>query len=358
MMRFAFAWLVAVFVFALAAAGGAAGAPPGGYVVQPLVSNTTSEAGNPPDPDLVNAWGLAAGPGTPWWVNDNGQGLSTLYNAAGVKQGLRVSVGDGPTGLVFNNTSDTTPTFALKNGSQSLFLFDGEDGMIRAWNRSAGTTAEVEKDFSGQDAVFKGLAISQTSAGPRLYATDFHNRRVDVFDGSWTQINSPFAFFDPTIPRDYGPFGIQAIGSKIFVTYAKTQPNSDDEAHGQGLGFVDAFDAATGILVSKVAIHGQLNAPWGLARAPESFGRFGGDLLVGNFGDGNINAYRPILGGALFVPQGQLRTTDGHIIAIDGLWALEFGNGNLANNGPTDTLFFTAGPDDESNGLFGTITAG
>jgi uncharacterized protein (TIGR03118 family) len=352
-MRFAFAWLVAVVV-ALALVGGATAAPPGGYVVHPLVSNTATEAGNPPDAHLVNAWGLAAGPGTPWWVNDNGAGLSTLYNAAGVKQGLEVSVGDGPTGLVFNNTSG----FALKNGSQSLFLFDGEDGMIRAWNRSAGATAEVEKDLSGEGAVFKGLAIAQTVAGPRLYATDFHNRRVDVFDGGWTQIKSPFAFFDPTIPSNYGPFGIQAIGHRIFVTYAKTQPNSDDEAHGQGLGFVDAFDDATGILVTKVAIHGQLNAPWGLAQAPASFGRFGGDLLVGNFGDGQIHAYKPILGGFLFVPQGELRTVGGDPVFIDGLWALQFGNGNLANNGPTDTLFFTAGPDDESNGLFGSITAG
>jgi uncharacterized protein (TIGR03118 family) len=351
-MRFALAWLVAAVCIALAGVGGAGAAPPGGYVVHPLVSNN-GVPGTKPDDHLVNAWGLAAGPGTPWWVNDNGKGLSTLYNADGTKRSLEVSVGDGPTGLVFNDTSG----FALKNGSQALFLFDGEDGVIRAWNGSAGTLAEVEKDFSG-DAVFKGLAISQTSAGPRLYATDFHNRRVDVFDGSWTQLHSPFAFFDPTIPRDYGPFGIQAIGSRIYVTYAKTQPNSNDEAHGQGLGFVDAFDAATGILVSKVAIHGQLNAPWGLAWAPPSFGRFGGDLLVGNFGDGTIHAYKPILSGFLFVPQGELRTTAGKPVFIDGLWALEFGNGNLTNNGPTDTLFFTAGPDDESNGLFGSITAG
>jgi uncharacterized protein (TIGR03118 family) len=359
MMRFAFAWLVAVFVFALAAVGGAAAAPQGGYVVHPLVSNTASEAGNPPDPNLVNAWGLAAGANTPWWVNDNGKGLSTLYNADGTKRSLEVMVGEGPTGLVFNSTSG----FALKSGSASLFLFDGENGVISAWG--GGPAAEPEKDLSGEGAVFKGLAIAQTSTpgpeGARLYATDFHNRRVDVFDGLWRQIKSPFAFFDPTIPSDYGPFGIQAIesptGPRIYVTYAKTQPGSDDEAHGQGLGFVDAFDTA-GTLLSKVAIHGQLNAPWGLASAPTSFGRFGGDLLVGNFGDGNINAYKPILGGALFVPQGQLRTTDGNIIAIDGLWALEFGNGNLTNNGPTDTLFFTAGPNDESNGLFGSITAG
>jgi uncharacterized protein (TIGR03118 family) len=353
-MRFALAWLVAALALALAPVGGAGAAPSGGYVVHPLVSNN-GVPGTLPDDHLVNAWGLAAGPSTPWWVNDNGQGLSTLYSVANgvTKVGLEVSVGDGPTGLVFNNTSG----FALKDGSASLFLFDGEDGMIRAWNRSAGTTAEVEKDLSGDGAVFKGLAISQTALGPRLYATDFANRRVDVFDGSWTQISRPFAFVDPTIPSDYGPFGIQAIGSRIYVTYAKTQPGSTDEAHGQGLGFVDAFDNATGMLVAKVAIRGQLNAPWGLAFAPASFGPFGGDLLVGNFGDGQIHAYRPILDGTLFVPQGELRTVAGDPVTIDGLWALEFGNGAAAN-GPTDTLFFTAGPNDESNGLFGSITAG
>jgi len=356
-MRFAFAWLVAAVVAALALVGGATAAPPGGYVVQPLVSNTATEAGNPPDPHLQNGWGLAAGPGTPWWVNDNGTGLATLYNAAGGKVPREFTIGDGPTGMVWNDTTG----FNLKNNTQALFLFDGEDGVIRAWNPSAGTTAETEKDLSGDGAVFKGLAISQTSAGPRIYATDFHNRRVDVFDGSttpWTQVSTPFAFFDPMIPSDYGPFGIQAIGSRIYVTFAKTQQGSNDEAHGQGLGFVDVFDDATGILVGRVAQHGQLNAPWGLAQAPSDFGRFSGDLLVGNFGDGQIHAYRPAFGGRLFVPEGELRNVGGGPVFIDGLWALQFGHGNLTNNGPTNTLFFTAGPNDESDGLFGTITAG
>jgi len=203
--------------------------------------------------------------------------------------------------------------------------------------------------------VYKGLAIAQTTAGPRLYAADFHNRRVDVWDGAWQPVKRPFAFFDPTIPHDFAPFGIQAIGSRIFVSYAKTEAGSDDEVAGPGLGFVDAFDAATGLLTSKVLSGRQLNAPWGLAVAPPSFGALGGDLLVGNFGDGRISAFKPVLGGLLYVPQGQLRTGPGEPVAIDGLWALEFGND--AGAGPSSSLYFTAGPGDEEHGLFGFISA-
>ena len=144
-----------------------------------------------------------------------------------------------------------------------------------------------------------------------MYATDFHNRRVDVFDGNWQQVNQPFQFFDPTIPRDFAPLGIQAIGNHVFVTYAKTQPGSDDEAHGPGLGFVDSFDAATGILDGKVAVRGTLNAPFGLTMAPAGFGSFGGDLLVGNFGDGQIHAYKPLLGGRIYRPDGELDNAAG-----------------------------------------------
>ena len=340
---------LAAAALVLATAGVAAGAAGNSFVVTPLVSDNGVPK-TTPDTDLVNAWGLAAGPATPWWVADNGTGVSTLYTAAGAKVPRTFTVGDDPTGLVFNSTTG----FDVKggDGKQALFLFDSEAGVISAWNPSLGTTAEPERSPPG--AVFKGLAIAQTSAGPRLYATDFHNRRVDVFDGSWQPVNMPFAFFDPTIPRSFAPFGIQAIGSKIYVTYAKTQPGSDDEADGPGLGFVDAFDANTGLLAGKVAFLGPLNAPWGLAQAPAGFGRFGGDLLVGNFGDGRINAYKPILGGLLYLPDGSLRAPDGSPISIDGLWALQFGNGAVAN-GPTGTLFFTAGPNDEGDGLFGTI---
>jgi uncharacterized protein (TIGR03118 family) len=343
--------LVATIV--LVAAAAAAAAPGTGFVVTPLVSNN-GVPGTTPDGNLVNSWGLAAGPATPWWVADNGTAVSTLYTGAGAKLGLTVAVGEAPTGVVFNGTG----AFDLKggDGGPALFLFDSEAGAISAWNRSLGTVAEVDVDGTPQGAVFKGLAIAQTSAGPRLYATDFHNRRVDVFDGNWQPVRRPFQFFDPTIPRSYAPFGIQAIGDRIYVTYAKTQPGSNDEAHGQGVGFVDAFDAATGFLAGKVAFRGLLNAPWGLAVAPSGFGGVAGDLLVGNFGDGRINAYKPILGGLFYVPQGPLHSSTGAPLSIDGLWALEFGNGTAA--GPTGTLFFTAGPDDESNGLFGTITPG
>jgi uncharacterized protein (TIGR03118 family) len=355
---FARLWLVALLAVLGLAAAGASSAATGSFAVTPLVSSN-GVPGTLPDSQLVNAWGLGAGPATPWWVADNGTGLSTLYNTAtGVtKVGLVVSVGDAPTGLVFNSSTLTgTPGFDVVggDGGPALFLFDSEAGMISAWNRSLGTAASPVIDLSKDDAVFKGLAIANTTAGPRLYATDFHNRHVDVFDGSWQPVHAPFQFFDPTIPPNYAPFGIQAIGSRVYVTYAKTQPRSDDEQHGPGFGFVDAFDAATGILAGKVAIRGDLNAPWGLAQAPAGFGDLGGDLLVGNFGDGQIHAYAPVAGGLFYLPQGPLRGSDGSPISIDGLWALEFGNGNAA--GSTGTLFFTAGPDDESEGLFGSIS--
>jgi uncharacterized protein (TIGR03118 family) len=276
-------------------------------------------------------------------VADNGTDRSTLYTGTGAKVPLVVQVGGGPTGTVFNRTTGFAP---------ARFIFSSEDGRIRAW--SGGAVAQVMADRSAVGAVYKGLAIAQAAAGPRLYATDFHNARVDVFDGSWNLVDTPGAFADPSLPADYAPFGIQAIGTRIFVSYAaKETPDSLDELHGQALGFVDVYDTA-GMLLGRVAQHGQLNAPWGLALAPASFGRFGGDLLVGNFGDGEINAYEEMPNGH-FGYRGELRAADGSALAVDGLWALEFGNGAAA--GPTNTLYFTAGPDDEANGLFGSITA-
>jgi uncharacterized protein (TIGR03118 family) len=339
------AGVVGAAIIALAAAA-AAGAAPNGYAVKPLVSNN-GVPGTLTDTDLVNAWGLVSGPMTPWWVADNGSNKSTLYSGAGGKIALTVDVGDAPTGLVFNGTTG----FKLSNGNPARFIFDSEAGVISGWN--GGTKSETIVDLSRQDAVFKGLAIATTSAGPRLFATDFRHSQIDVFDADGTMVNqhSFLAFHDFTIPRMYAPFGIQAIGSRIYVTYAERQFGSDDEAHGAGLGFVDAYDASSGLLVAKIASHGALDAPWGLTQAPANFGWASGDILVGNFGDGRINAYRP--SGFFATPEGPLNAPSGDPISIDGLWALQFGNGNAA--GPTDSLFFTAGPDDESNGLFGSI---
>jgi uncharacterized protein (TIGR03118 family) len=186
-----------------------------------------------------------------------------------------------------------------------------------------------------------------------LYATDFRNAQVDVFDGTWHNVTPTGSFVDPNVPDGYAPFGIQAVGSSLFVTYGKQDAAGHDEVDGQSLGFVDQYDLH-GNLVARVAQRGQLDGPWGLAMAPASFGRYGGDLLVGNFGDGQINAYRNSNGG--WHHDGTLRSPDGGKLVIDGLWALEFGNGG--SNGDANTLFFTAGPNDESDGLFGTITSG
>jgi uncharacterized protein (TIGR03118 family) len=345
--------LIAVLVGALRAAAG----PPGAsYTVTPLVSDIQGAAPLT-DSELVNGWGLARSATSPWWVADNGpdqsSSHSTVYNAAGSKI-LSVSVLGGPTGAVFAGVAGnfmigtaTDPT-AL---APAKFIFATEAGDIRAWQ--AGASALVAPTTGIADgAIFKGLAIAQPTPGsPLLYATDFHNGQVDVIDGSWNVVTPAGAFVDPNLPAGYAPFGIQAIGSDIFVTYGKQDAGAEDEVDGQGLGFVDEYDLQ-GNLVARVASSGQLNAPWGLAMAPASFGRFAGDLLVGNFGNGQINAYAN--GDEGWHHVGTLRSPSGGRLVIDRLWALEFGNSG--NNGDPDTLFFTAGPNDESDGLFGTIT--
>jgi uncharacterized protein (TIGR03118 family) len=317
------------------------------YTVTPLVSDV-SGAAPVLDPNLVNAWGLTASSTSPWWVADNGTSVSTLYNGDGVKQALTVTVGtdSGPTGIVFNTLGSG---FNVSKGTQSgsaRFIFDGEDGVLRGWNPAVDGTNALVGAMGDPGAIFKGLA----TADGKLFAADFHNNEVAVFDSNWNLVNR---FTDPSLPDGYAPFGIQAIGGRIFVTFAKQDADAEDEVAGQGRGFVDEFDTS-GNLVAQVAQHGQLNAPWGLALAPSDFGRFSGDLLVGNFGDGQINAYELGANGQ-YTHKGELRE-NGHQLTIDGLWALEFGNG--ANAGPTNTLFFTAGPDEESHGLFGKITAG
>ena len=321
------------------------------YTVNPLVSNGGVPAPKT-DAHLVNAWGLAASAASPWWVSDNGADLSTLYNADGTKRSTEVTVDASPTGVVFAGIPGSFPVGTATPPASALFIWSTETGTIQGWHPSIGATAEVKVTTPG--AVYKGLAIAPTMTGPQLYATDFVQGKVDVFNGQWQPVTTPGGFIDPSLPPGYGPFGIQTIGSRIYVSYAK-QSGTNDELHGQGFGVVDAYDF-DGRLVARVAQHGQLNAPWGLALAPPSFGQFSGDLLVGNFGDGRINAYAEQTDGS-FERAGGLRGSDGRAIVIDGLWALEFGHGNLTNNGPVNTLFFTAGPNDENDGLFGSITA-
>jgi uncharacterized protein (TIGR03118 family) len=342
----------------------AAGSSPGGtavghqtYSVTNLVSDGTIPAAHT-DANLANAWGLTASGSSPWWVANNATGTSTLYNGNGVAQfpptPLVVSVPNAPTGAVANTTSD----FVVSNGASSgpaRFIFATEDGTIRGWNPGVpppplSTQTEAAVDNSTAGSVYKGLAIGAVGTSNFLYATDFVNGHIDVFDKNFQPVD--ISFSDPELPAGYGPFGIQNIGGHLFVTYAK-QSGGNDEVAGQSLGFVDEFET-DGTFITRVVTRGQLNAPWGLAMAPSNFGRFSGDLLVGNFGDGTINAYAPESDGT-FDHRGQLRTSDHNPVTIDGLWGLGFGNG--AGSGATNALYFTAGPDDETHGLFGRIEA-
>src|SRR5262249_35484169 len=289
------ALVVPVLTLALVAALQAAAGPPGGdYTVTPLVSDVPGAAALL-DPNLVNGWGLARSPTSPWWAADNGPdpstSKSTLYTGAGAKVPLTVNVPGGPTGTVFAGVTGNflIATAASTTLAPAIFIFAGEDGHIRAWR--GGSTALVAPATPGPNAVFKGLAIAQPSVGnPLLYAADFHNAQVDVFNGAWQNVTPADSFVDPSLPDGYAPFGIQAIGSSIFVTYGKQDADAHDEVDGQSLGFVDQYDLQ-GNLLARVAQRGQLDAPWGLAMAPASFGRYAGDLLVGNFGDGQINAF-------------------------------------------------------------------
>jgi uncharacterized protein (TIGR03118 family) len=329
-----------------------AAAAANGYDVNRLVSDGKLSAPNH-DANLVNAWGLSAGPSTPWWVADNGTDKSTLYDDTGAAVPLVVGVGGGPTGTVYNKTAD----FPVKHGGTSgpaLFLFASEDGRIRGWNPTvpaSSMTAFVIAGDAAHGAIFKGLAISSVGGANYLYATDFHNGRVDVFNANDLMQHWAGAFRDPKIPAGYAPFGIQAVRRSIFVTYAKQDSARHDEVDGAGLGFVDQY-RPDGHLVARVASRAVLDGPWGIAWAPGNFGRFGGDLLVGNFGDGRIHAFRSTSTG--WARDGVLKNVHGKPIRIDGLWGIAFGNGSAA--GPRNSLYFAAGPNDEADGLFGSIT--
>jgi uncharacterized protein (TIGR03118 family) len=319
------------------------------------------------DTGLVNAWGLAASPGTdaapgsPLWVSDNGSDKTTLYSSGTAtsvtKVGLTVNITSGaPTGQVFNadNTSFVVHDAGGHSGS-AAFIFDTENGTIDAWNSGVGATGpgpstvtEVPVD-NGANAVYKGLATAQASDGHTyLYAANFRSGRVEAYNGNFKPVELPGGLFvDPRIPAGYAPFNVQELAGMLYVTYAKQDATLHDDVAGPGHGFVDVF-TNDGAFIKRVVTRGQLNSPWGLALAPAGFGRFGGDLLVGNFGNGHINVYNPRTGSYL----GQLRSANGTPIVIDGLWGLRFGNGNAAKTGE---LLFSAGPSAESHGLLGKI---
>lgn len=323
------------------------------------------------DPNLVNAWGISKSAASPFWTADNGTGLSTLYivnsvqTAPVTRNPLVVTIPPStgstasgtPTGTVANsNTSE----FLLAPGLSSAFLFDTEDGTISGWNPrvpGGATNAILKVDNSqmvypngGVGAVYKGLALAKNGASDFLYAANFRSGNVDVFNNAFQPAGS---FTDPSLTaQGYAPFGIQTIGSNIYVTFAKQDDTKHDDVAGPGNGYVDLFSPA-GVMLGRLASNGPLNSPWGIALAPSSFGAFGGDLLVGNFGDGRINVFNPDTHAFL----GQLTAAGASSpISINGLWALTFGNGG--NGGLTNTLYFAAGFNDESDGLFGSISPG
>jgi uncharacterized protein (TIGR03118 family) len=356
--------------------GGARPAAAQFYTQHNLVSDVPGLAALT-DPSLVNAWGLVSSTTSPWWASNNATATATLYNGnTGAKVGLTnlpcqcVIVPGAPTGVVFNGTPFATGTgFVVMSGGASgpaRFIFASEDGSISGWNPAVPPPAPPPPLVSSQaiiavppsDAVYKGLAIASTIpgnvAGDFLYASNFHAGTIDVFDHNFAPVRMPGAFSDPGIPKGYAPFGIRNIDGVIYVTYALQDADAHDDVPGMGHGYVNAFDTA-GNLIRRVASKGTLNSPWGLAFSPADFGTFGNNLLVGNFGDGRIHAYDPAatLGNGEFKHRGMLHGAGGGPLEIDGLWSLSFGNGAAA--GPTSTLFFTAGPDDESHGLFGSL---
>ncbi len=329
---------------------------PQAYSNQVLVSDG-NVAADFTDPNLRNGWGVAFNPAGFVWVVDNHTGKSTLYDGTGKPQSLVVTIpgvggeAGAPTGIAFSGGADFVVSNTTTTGTVSgpaRFIFATEAGTLAAWAPNVNLTNAFTIPTPATNASYKGLALSGNGSTHFLYATDFRNARVDVFDGAFKPVMMPGAFTDPFLPRGYAPFGIQAINGDIFVTYAKQNADGDEEVTGPGLGFVDVY-TPDGVLVSRLASRGALNAPWGMALAPASFGEFGGAVLVGNFGDGSINAFDPRSGRWL----GALRDQHQRRIHVDGLWGMAFGNGISAQK--TNALYYAAGPNDEENGAYGVI---
>ena len=323
------------------------------FNVTALVSDGAVPAAHT-DANLKNPWGVTFNPNGFVWVADNGTNLATLYDGNGVPQSLVVTIPNGqngsasPTGIVFNGTQSFAVT---ENGKSGLaaFIFAGEGGTITAWAPAVGpTNAFVMYDDGAGGAVYKGLALAAMNNNNFLYATDFHNNKIDVFNTFFAKVAMPGGFKDPAMPAGFAPFGIPAIGSNLFVTYAMQDAAKHDDVAGAGLGIVDVYDTA-GNLKQRFATGATLNAPWGVAQAPGNFGSMSGAILIGNFGDGAINAFNASSGHAM----GPLSGSNGAAIVEPGVWGIAFGN-DLSNQ-PSNTLFFAAGPNNEADGVYGRI---
>lgn len=312
------------------------------------------------DPNLKNPWGLVSSPTSPWWVSNNNSGTSTLYQGTGAIVPLVVNTplpggkpGGAPTGIVFNG--DSSSFMVTENGTSgaSIFLFDTEDGTIEGWSPGVDrTNAIIAVDRSAMGAVYKGLAIGTSNNQTFIYAANFRSGMIEMFNG---QFQMTQAFTDAVLThicvqhgQCFAPFGIQNIGGNLYVTFALQDAARHDDVPGPGHGFVDVF-STSGQLMRRLAFGFELNSPWGLAMAPSNFGQFSNDLLVGNFGNGHINAFNPMTGEFL----GQLENKMGQPMTISGLWSLQFGNGQAA--GATNQLFFTAGINNTNDGLLGDI---
>jgi len=317
--------------------------PPGTYIVKNLVSDPLGPAAVNRDANLINGWGITFRGTSPAWVSSNGQNKSTIYDGLGniIAPLSPVSIPGSPTGVVSNISA------ADFGGAAFIFALENP-GQVAAWSGGPAATTV----FTAPDgAVYKGLTIAGNGTALQLYLADFHNGKIDVLTSGFVKL-PPVAgrFVDPTLPTGFHPFNILNLNGNLFVAYALKDPNSEDELHAPGLGFVNVFDP-NGFLLARVGTRGKLNAPWGMALAPAGFGTFANHLLVGNFGDGAINAFQL----TPYSFAGQLRSSTGGILKIDGLWGIAFGNG--VRNQPTNTLFFAAGPVDETQGLFGKIDA-
>ncbi|HLJ33737.1 MAG TPA: TIGR03118 family protein [Ktedonobacteraceae bacterium] len=323
----------------------------GGFYQQTNLTSDISGKAQFTDKNLVNPWGISFAPGGPFWVSDEGTGLSTLYNGSGKPQPLIVTIPPAPggtvgtpTGTVYNSTPGFVVTENGKSGA-SLFLFDSLDGTISGWSPGVDATHAIIAVNNSGKAVYTGLAIGNNRSGTFLYAANFAAGTIDVFDKNFAPATLHGSFKDASIPAGYAPFNIQLVGSNLYVMYAR-----QDRKAGVGNGFVNIFDT-NGNFIKRLISHSKLNLPWGVAMAPANFGQFSNDLLVGNFGNGRIHAFDPSTGAFL----GTLDDSSGKPIVNGHLWTLVFGNGG--QGGQTNQLFFTAGIQNEQHGLFGILTA-